>query len=86
MRARSSSALAETVASVATLGGGSLWWPGAILWSLDSLPLTVHICAVVRTIYLALAGLGVGRGGWIRPRGRRGSGLGKYLLAEQGCG
>ena len=45
-------ALARTVGSVAALGRRPLGRGRAILWTLDSVPLTIHVCAVVRALWL----------------------------------
>jgi hypothetical protein len=72
MGAGAASALAETVTSIATLRGSSFRRPGAVLWSLNSLPFAVHIRTIVGAIHLAWARLRGARCIW---RSRRGRGL-----------
>jgi hypothetical protein len=83
MRACASMASTETVTSVAALSRGSFRWTGAILWSLNSLPLTVHVRTVVGAIHLARVRFAVACGGWIRARLRRRRSLRNDLLGKQ---
>jgi hypothetical protein len=68
MRTRPASALAETVASISTLCGSSLGWPGAVLRSLNSLSFAVHIGAITSAVHLACVRIVIGRGGRVRAR------------------
>src|SRR5216684_6725498 len=63
MRTRASSALAETVTTISTLSRGSFWWPGAVLRSLNSLALAVHVGPIARAIHLIRVRFGIARGG-----------------------
>ena len=58
MRTSASSALAETVTSIPTLCSCSSWWPGTILRSLNRLPFTVHVRAIVRAMHFARVSFG----------------------------
>src|ERR1700735_827199 len=83
MRTRPASALAETVALISTLCGGSLGRPGAVLRSLNSLPFAVHIGAITSAVHLACVRIVIGRGGRVRARLRLVLRLGNDLVRKQ---
>jgi hypothetical protein len=83
MGAGASSALTETKGAVTTLCGGSVRWPGAILWSLNSLSLAVHIRTIAGALDFGCVGFGPVCGRWICVGLRWGLSLRSDLLRKQ---